>query len=199
MVKNIILDMGNVLLDYDPEVPLEVYLDSEEDREIIKRELFEGPEWIQGDLGNITIEEKFESIQKRIPQRLQKGLWDCLKGWHLFMPPVDGAFDFVNRAKKEGYSLYVLSNASDEFYVYFPKHYDARIFEGIVVSADLHMIKPDERIYQYLLNRYQICPEESLFIDDRPENVETAVKQGMKAVVFRKNFDEIAEKFSLWR
>ena len=69
-----------------------------------------------------------------------------------------GSPAFLQRAKKEGYRLYVLSNASDEFYIYFPKSYDVNLFEGIVVSADLHIIKPDERIYRYLLERYGLNP-----------------------------------------
>ena len=55
------------------------------------------------------------------------------------------------------------------------------------------MIKPDIRIYQHLLEKYQLQAEECLFIDDRPENVEGAKKAGMQAVVFENNYDKIAE------
>ncbi|MGI6007427.1 MAG: HAD family hydrolase [Ruminococcus sp.] len=198
MIKNLVLDMGNVLLDYDPTVPLRKFLDKDEDRNIIYRELFMGPEWVQGDLGNITAEEKFESISRRIPERLHEGLRNCMDGWHLFMPRVKGALEFLMQARKEGYRLYVLSNASDEFYIYFPKHYDTAMFEGIVVSADLHMIKPDERIYRYLLERYELVPEETLFIDDRPENVRGARRAGIRSVIFQNNFDEIKGQYQLW-
>ena len=64
MIRNIVLDMGNVLLDYDPAVPLKKFLETEEDRKIIYRELFTGPEWTLGDLGNITVEGKFASISR---------------------------------------------------------------------------------------------------------------------------------------
>ena len=93
---------------------------------------------------------------------------------HTVMPRLEGALPFLQQDKKGGYRLYVLSNASDEFYIYFPKSYDVNLFEGIVVSADLHIIKPDERIYRYLLERYGLNPGETLFIDDRLENVEGA-------------------------
>ncbi len=53
-MKNIILDMGNVLLEYNPDICLNHFLENSEDRAIIKKELFEGPEWIQGDLGYLT-------------------------------------------------------------------------------------------------------------------------------------------------
>ena len=177
MIKNIVLDMGNVLLDYDPAVPLKKFLETEEDRKIIYRELF---------------------TSRRIPERLYEGLRKCLEGWHTFMPRVEGALPFLQRAKKEGYRLYVLSNASDEFYIYFPKSYDVNLFEGIVVSADLHIIKPDERIYRYLLERYGLNPGETLFIDDRLENVEGARKVGIQAEVFQNNFEQIVKKARLW-
>ncbi len=198
MIRNIVLDMGNVLLDYDPAVPLKKFLETEEDRKIIYRELFTGPEWTLGDLGNITVEGKFASISRRIPERLYEGLRKCLEGWHTFMPRVEGALPFLQRAKKEGYRLYVLSNASDEFYIYFPKSYDVNLFEGIVVSADLHVIKPDERIYRYLLEHYGLNPGETLFIDDRLENVEGARKVGIQAEVFQNNFEQIVKKARLW-
>lgn len=66
MIKNIILDMGNVLFDYNPQIPLNQYCETEEEREIIRRELFEGPEWVLRDLGNITEEEARGQIEKRI-------------------------------------------------------------------------------------------------------------------------------------
>ncbi|MGI6011327.1 MAG: HAD family hydrolase [Ruminococcus sp.] len=198
MIRNIVLDMGNVLLDYDPAVPLKKFLDDEEDRKIIYRELFAGPEWTLGDLGQITLEEKYEAISRRIPSRLHEGLRKCLEGWHLFMPRVEGAMPFLQQAKRAGYRLYVLSNASDEFYIYFPKSYDMTMFEEIIVSADLHLIKPDERIYRYLLEHCSLCPQETLFIDDRLENVEGARRTGIQAVVFQNNFEKIKEQYKLW-
>lgn len=198
MIKNIIFDMGNVLLDYNPQVPLDTFLSSDDDKEIIKKELFQGPEWILGDLGLITPEGKFEAISKRVPERLHEGLRNCIEKWHHFMPSVAGAKEFVSRAKKEGYHIYVLSNASTEFYTYFPKEYDMKMFDGIVVSADLHIIKPDAAIYQYIIDKYQLCPKECLFIDDRVENVEAAQRMGICGEIFKENYTEIVEKHHLW-
>lgn len=197
MIKNIIFDMGNVLLDYNPQVVLDAFLDREEDKELIKKELFQGPEWILGDLGMITPDGKYEAISKRVPNHLHEGLKHCVEKWHHFMPPINGAKVFINSLKQSGFNLYVLSNASTEFYTYFPKEYDLKLFDGIVVSADIHVIKPDIAIYQYLLDQYHLIPEESLFIDDRLENVEAAQRMGICGEVFRDNFDEIAEQYCL--
>lgn len=120
MIKNIVLDMGNVLLDYNPDVCLNLFVDSEEDRSIIRRELFEGPEWVQGDLGEIRDSERFAGVSLRVPERLHGALKECVEKWDVCMVPLPGAREFCEYAREQGYGLYVLSNASDAFYRYFP-------------------------------------------------------------------------------
>ena len=183
-IKNIIFDMGNVLIDYDPEVCLDYFLEKEADRAIIRRELFEGPEWEQGDLGRLTDLERFYKVRERVPERLHGALKSCAVDWTMCMRPVQGMKEFCDRQKEEGRRLYVLSNASSSFYDYFPRFADFSYFDGIVVSCDIHMIKPDERIYKYLLEKYQLLPKECFFLDDREENVEAARRTGMRAAVF---------------
>ncbi len=87
-IKNIIFDMGNVLLDYDPEVCLDYFLEKEADRAIIRRELFEGPEWEQGDLGRLTDLERFYKVRERVPERLHGALKSCAVDWTMCMRPV---------------------------------------------------------------------------------------------------------------
>ncbi len=191
MIKNIIFDMGNVLLQYDPGVCLHHFVEQEEDRALIRRELFEGPEWVEGDLGHITDEERFDGVSRRVPERLHGELKACTEQWHMCMRPVAGAKEFCGYAKEQGYRLFVLSNASSSFYQYFQRFAPLDYFDGIVVSCDIHMIKPDVRIYQYLLDKYQLTPEESFFIDDMPENVAGAQKAGICGAVFHGDFEKI--------
>jgi len=191
MIKNIIFDMGNVLLRYDPGVCLNHFIKQEEDRALVRRELFEGPEWVQGDLGHITDEERFDGVSLRVPERLHGELRQCTEQWHMCMQPVAGAKEFCRQAKEKGYRLYVLSNASSSFYQYFQRFAPLDYFDGIVVSCDIHMIKPDIRIYQYLLDKYQLLPEECFFIDDMARNVSGAEKAGIRGAVFDGDFEEI--------
>lgn len=191
MIKNIIFDMGNVLLQYDPGVCLHHFVEQEEDRVLIRRELFEGPEWVEGDLGHITDEERFGGVSRRVPERLHGELKACTEQWHMCMRPVAGAKEFCGYAKEQGYRLFVLSNASSSFYQYFQRFAPLDYFDGIVVSCDIHMIKPDVRIYQYLLDKYQLTPEESFFIDDMPENVAGAQKAGIRGAIFHGDFEKI--------
>lgn len=194
MIKNIIFDMGNVLLRYDPEVCLNRFVKREEDRALIRRELFEGPEWVQGDLGHITDEQRFDGVSRRVPQELHTELRQCAEQWHMCMEPVQGAKEFCAYAKEQGYRLYVLSNASSSFYQYFPRFAPFEYFDGLVVSCDIHIVKPDIRIYQYLLETYGLAPEECFFIDDMAANVEGAQKAGISGAVFGGDFEEIRKK-----
>ncbi len=197
MIKNIVFDMGNVLLDYDPQVSLDAFCSSDTEKEIIRRELFEGPEWVQGDLGLIKDADRFDLVKKRVPREYWDPLKNCCDRWDICMQPVEGALSFCERVKELGYRLFILSNASDAFYRYFPRAVPVEYFDGIVVSADVHVIKPDREIYEYLLGKYRLTAEECLFIDDRLENVEGARAAGMQAHRFKNDYDRILELFQL--
>lgn len=191
MIRNIILDMGNVLLDYNPEIILEKACDCEAAKKQIRKELFGGPEWIQGDLGQINDSERYELVKQRVEETYWPALKQCCMEWDICMKPIPGAKEFCLLAKESHYRLYVLSNASDRFYQYFERLLPLDFFDGIVVSADVHIIKPDPEIYRYLLKKYNLEAGECFFIDDREENVRAAVAVGMKGHVFIGSFDNI--------
>ena len=90
-----------------------------------------------------------------------------------------------------------MSNASDKFYEYFQRWKKLDYFTGYVVSCDIHMLKPNEEIYRYLLDKYKLKAEECLFIDDLEANIEGAKKVGIKGEVFKQNYDEIIKKYNL--
>lgn len=194
MIKNIIFDMGNVLLDYNPYVILDQVCDTQEEKQIIKKELFAGPEWAMGDRGDITNAERFDLVKKRVPEKLHDKLRKCVENWDVCMLPVKGAGEFMAYVKEKGYGLYVLSNAAIEFFQYFPRQIDMDFFDGIVVSAEVHMLKPEIEIYRYLLESHHLKPQECLFIDDREDNVKGAEKAGLKGFVFKEDFDKVKEE-----
>lgn len=197
MIRNIIFDMGNVLLDYDPNVCLDLYLKADEDKELFLRELFGGPEWVQLDLGTITREEVFETLCTRVPERLRVPLRQCLYNWQVCMKPLPGAETFLHALKTAGYCIFILSNASQLFYDYFPGFMPLAFFDGIVISSDVHVVKPDEKIYRHLLDTYRLKPEESLFIDDRADNVTGAERLGINAFQFTGSFQDIDKAYHL--
>ena len=121
----------------------------------------------------------------------------CVYEWDVCMKPLPGAKEFCTDLKKKGYPIYVLSNASLEFYQYFPRFAPLHFFDGVVVSADIHMVKPDARIFQYLFERYGLTPEECLFIDDMERNVAAGRLSGMQGEVFDGDFERIRRAYCL--
>lgn len=196
-IKNIIFDMGNVLLKFNPYISLDTYCENEDEKKIIYQELFKGPEWIMGDEGRITNGQRFETVKQRVPERLHRTLKLIVENWDMCMQPVEGAKEFYSMVKEKGYKTFILSNACNRFYHYFPTQYDLDSFDGVVVSSDVKMIKPNPSIYEYILKTYHLNPEESLFIDDVKENVEAARNAGMKGIIFRNDYEEVKEFIKL--
>ena len=191
MVKIVVLDMGNVLLDFNPEVSLNLYCSSEEEKELIRRELFHGPEWKLGDKGEIKDKDRFDLVKPRVPVEHHEALRNCADNWTICMTPLEGAREFCERIKNRGLGIYVLSNASDAFYEYFPKFLPLDFFNGVFVSSNYLMLKPDVEIYKRFLKEYDLKPEECLFVDDMEVNVEAAKKAGMNAFRFTGDYEEV--------
>lgn len=194
MIKNVVLDMGNVLLDFNPEFVMNMFCSSPEEKEIIDKELFNGPEWKMGDRGDIKDKERFDLVKVRVPGKYHEALKNCADRWDVCMTPLDGAREFCESVKESGFGIYVLSNASDLFYVYFPKFLPLVFFDGVFVSSDYLMLKPDVEIYKTFLEKYGLKGDECLFIDDREDNIEGAKKAGLNTFRFEGDYKAILNK-----
>lgn len=92
--------------------------------------------------------------------------------------------ELIAQLKDAGYKLYVLSNMSREFIDFLRKLPVYRYFDGEVVSCEVNVIKPEPEIYRLLLSKYGLEASESLFIDDRPVNIEAADAMGIATLLF---------------
>lgn len=197
MIKNVVLDMGNVLLDFNPEFVLDQFCSSEDEKNVIRKELFEGPEWKMGDRGDIKDKDRFDLIKGRVPQEYHAALKNCADRWGICMTPLDGAEDFCRSIKEAGFGIYVLSNASDLFYDYFPKFLPLDFFNGVFVSADYRMLKPDVAIYKKFLEVYGLPAEECLFVDDLEKNVAGAKEAGMNTFRFLNDYKAVMRSLGI--
>jgi putative hydrolase of the HAD superfamily len=103
----------------------------------------------------------------------------------------------VELGRRRGFRTYVLSNASDLFFTYFNNFGPLSDFDGAVVSCQEKLLKPEPEIYQRLLERYDLVPEECFFIDDRRENVDAARSLGMEGHVFRNDYPALTALLGL--
>lgn len=196
MIRNVVLDMGNVLLDYNPDFVLDQFCSSDEEKAVIRKELFDGPEWQLGDRGDIKDKDRFDLVKVRVPEKYHEALRNCCDRWDICMDPLEGAKEFCESVKKAGLGIYVLSNASDLFYTYFPKFLPLDFFNGVFVSSDYLMLKPDLEIYETFLSKYGLNADECLFVDDRKENVEGASKAGMNTFCFKGDYEQVIARIT---
>lgn len=93
--------------------------------------------------------------------------------------------ELLRELKGKGYGIYLLSNASLALRSYFPRIPGAECFDGLLVSSEEKLLKPQHEIYETFLARFSLKPETCFFVDDMPVNVEGAGQVGIRGTVFR--------------
>ena len=185
MIRNFVFDMGKVIIRFDPEAFMDrSCISDEEDRKMIREKIYGSDLWIQMDMGYLDEKKMCEIVKPLFPEHLQDYLPDLIAGWCDPIETIDGMDELVFDLKRQGYGIYLLSNASVMQREYWPNVACSSAFDGVVVSAFEHVMKPEEDFYRILLDRYDLKAEECVFIDDRKNNVEAAEKLGMTGVVF---------------
>jgi epoxide hydrolase-like predicted phosphatase len=182
MIKNIIFDLGNVLISFIPSEFLKKKNYPENIKATILSDIFTSEEWRMLDNGDITTIEGINAIALKSSLNKEEIA-------HIFnlrteiMFPLDQNVKLLPKLKKQGFRIYFLSNFPIDIfeevntgYCFF-KHFD-----GGIISADVKFSKPDSRIYEILLEKYSLLPQECLFIDDLEINVKGAEAVGMKGL-----------------
>lgn len=189
MIKNIVFDLGNVLISFNPSGFLDKKGYSSEEKNIILNDIFRSQEWIRIDKGEITTPEAIELISARSSLKKDEivSFFD-LRREILF--PLEQNIKVLSGLKKRGFRLYFLSNFPDDL---FDEVYSGNVFfkyfSGGIISARVKTAKPDRKIFDILLEKYSLLPGECLFIDDIEINVQTAKKVGMRTIWFNDSLD----------
>ena len=187
MIQNILFDMGNVLIHFDRKVFLDRLDVTEEEKQLLLREVFLSVEWVQMDRGTLAEPEAEVQICRRLPEHLHPAVHSLVSLWDEPMLPVAGMAELVEELKQNGYGIYLLSNASIRQHEYWPKIPGWQFFDGKVISADEKIMKPHPDYYRIALERFGLKPEECFFIDDVPANIEGALFCGISGAVFHKD------------
>lgn len=197
-IKNIVFDFGGVLIDWNPTYLFSKVFDKEDEMHHFLENICHG-EWnIMQDAGRPLAEATLQKQQKYPKYKdeiaMYYGRWDEMLG---------GTID-VNtklvKPLKDKYKVYGLTNWSAETLPIAVDRYDFfKYLDGIVVSGDEKLIKPDARIYEVLLNRYDIKADESLFIDDNAANIKAAQELGFHTIHYTEgvNLEEVLKDMEL--
>lgn len=187
MIKNIVFDMGNVLVRYSDVPVCEHFIEDLLDRERVRTAVFCSPEWVLLDMGVISDEQALKQMCSRLPERLHEAAALCMRDWDQYnMWAIKEMDPLIRELKQKGYGIYVCSNAAirlrDIWRELFPA---ADCFDGVLFSAEVKCIKPQKEMYQHLFERFRLKPEECFFIDDLPSNIQGSRACGMDGYCFR--------------
>lgn len=184
-IKNIVFDFGGVLIDWNPRYLYYSYFGGDEEQaEWFLKNICTYAWNIQMD-GGKPFAEGVAELTAQYPEWAEAiGIYHSRWG-EMIGGEVEGTADLVRRLKAAGYGVYGLTNWSMETYPMIRDRYEVfSLFDGIVVSGEEYLLKPDKAIYNCLLERYGLQPEESIFLDDNADNVAGAEAVGMKALRF---------------
>ena len=195
MIKNIVFDMGQVLIKFDPLYFIkEIGITDKDDTDILYREVYKSLEWSMMDRGTLTDQEAAEIMCKRIPERLHDAVRRLTYDWYRPMLAIEGMEALCKELKDNGYKIYLLSNASHLQKTYWPRVPGNQYFDGRIVSAEHGYVKPQPEIFEILCKTYGLNKEECVFIDDSTLNCEGAYHIGMQSIVFHGDVKELRKK-----
>lgn len=183
-IKNIVFDFGGVLVDWNQRYYYRDYFNDDERMEYFLAHVCTN-EWnLQNDRGR-TYDETVAELAGEYPEFREAIEMFPIHWGEMLRGDKPESVALLRRLKSMGYSLYGLTNWSAEnIHVAFERFDFLGLLEGTVVSGIEKAVKPEPELYRILLDRYSLRAEESVFIDDRAENVETARRMGFQGVVF---------------
>ena len=201
MIRNIIFDVGKVLVSYEPDAYMQRLGISKENQKKINEAMFQNKLWDTSDQGLGTPDEFLQKFIAGAPEladeitKIHKTVGNTVE---LF----PYAMEWILDLKARGYHVYILSNYSENMLDQTKdKLKFLPLMDGVVFSYKIKKMKPDPEIYEYLCDEYWLEPEESVFIDDRPVNIKGAETCGIHGIVFRsyeqakRELDEFLKEF----
>ena len=184
-MKNLVFDMGNVLIELNSEKILQAITDDRKLHNLLRKEVFETGLWVQTDEGVKTREEMIEIVTAKIGEEYRNEITQLSRYWYKYVDVYTKVQDRIIELSKNGYNIYILSNTAYTFYDLVKEGYlpAASIAKGIVLSCEEKVLKPNEKIYNILLERYNLDPHDTMFFDDLSENIWGAACCGINGFV----------------
>lgn len=190
---DILLDMGNVLLEWNKDKILQGISDTKKDYLILDKTIFQSGLWERLDLGTMSREELVLKVVSMIRRTYQKKVEEVIWNWPNYIEIFTEVFPILSEVKKKGHRIFVLSNTSKVFYDLLEEQLSPikELLDGFVLSCDIKAIKPDLAMFKEILDKYQLDPTNCVFLDDIEDNTIAAQKLGIRAYQVKKRSDVV--------
>ena len=197
MYKNVIFDIGGVMVDFNPkDFLLERFCNSVTEEKVYNL-TFGSETWKKLDAGLCTRYEGNQAmLEAAKAEHCVFEVQEVLENWVTILRLRRRMVELVRRLKNHGYCVYYLSNSPEDTLDFLMKQGLEGVFDGGVASCEVHINKPDPRIYQELLNKYHLIASECIFIDDSRANVQTAFQLGMNSIQMKESVDTLVRSLA---
>ena len=196
---DIILDMCNVLLEWNKDKILKAVAKTQKDYLILDKAIFQSGLWERLDLGTLTREELVDKVLSLLGDCYREKVEEVIWNWPAYIDIYTEDFPLLTRLKEKGHRIFVLSNTSPVFYELLKDQLAPleKILDGFVLSCDIKAIKPDRKMFEEILHKYQLDPANCVFLDDIADNTKMAETLGIKVyqVKQRSDVEDILKKF----
>jgi putative hydrolase of the HAD superfamily len=191
MIRQVIFDVGGVLMDFDTHALTRALTTSEEDALLLHAETFDHPDWLRTDRGGCPVSAVIDAMKSHLPPRLHGAVDELMARWDDWLAPREDIDLLAQELDRLGYPMYILSNTSETFYRFRSRIPCWPKIRGVILSFEEKVMKPDPEIYRRLFSRFGLAPGECFFVDDSHLNIEAAHWCGMKGQLFRGDISEL--------
>jgi len=185
MIKNLVFDLGNVLIEWNSEKILTYFEPEKEQRQVLRQAIFESGVWHQTDRGERSLKEACEEVLAQLDVSYHSAVKNILYHWYEVVHVYSGLQERIRLWSDQGYRIYILSTTCEIFY-----HIEKAgllpiypLLSGYILSSEVGVVKPEVEIYHKLLKKYGLDPVESVFIDDIQANLDTAAELGFETIL----------------
>lgn len=193
MIKNLVFDLGNVLIEWNSEKILTSFEPEKERRQLLRQVIFESGIWHQTDKGELSLKEACDKVLAKLEDSYHSAVQNIFYNWYEVVEVYSGLQEQIRLWAEQGYRIYILSTTCEIFY-----HIEKAgllpiypLLSGYILSSEVGIVKPEPEIYQKLLKKYGIEPTESVFIDDIQANLDTAAELGFETILAERESDNI--------
>lgn len=185
MIKNLVFDLGNVLIEWNSEKILTYFEPEKKRRQVLRKAIFESGVWHQTDKGELSLKEACKEVLAQLDDSYHSAVKNIFYHWYEVVHVYSDLQEKIELWAKQGYRIYILSTTYEIFY-----HIEKAgllpiypLLSGYILSSEIGVVKPEAEIYQKLLKKYGLDPVESVFIDDIQANLDTAAELGFETIL----------------